>query len=72
MKDDVSPREHCWGQRRYPNQGLTERALCNLWAAAGRDHIVPGELPCRAYECDCGGWHLTSSHKEMKYAVSVR
>ena len=46
------------GKRRYPTREDAERGLGNIWAHG--HNKGPGSLPCRAYLCPCGNWHLTS------------
>lgn len=39
----------------HPSRMQAEQALARAWRTGRNSH-----LPCRAYHCRCGLWHLTS------------
>lgn len=53
------------GKRRFHDQAEAEASLSTIWKRGSRDG--PGTLPCRAYLCVCGYWHLTSKAFDPRY-----
>ncbi len=51
------------GKRKFPDRETAEASLTTIWRNAGR-HGPGGRLPCRAYLCRCGNWHLTSRPRD--------
>lgn len=45
------------GKRRFDSRGQAEDSMSVSWS---RTTWGPGPLPCRAYLCQCGHWHLTT------------
>lgn len=56
------------GKRKFPNRETAERTLHNIWRSGHK--LGPGSMPCRAYECRCGNWHLTSKPRDYLRALS--
>lgn len=56
------------GKRRFPNRREAEAALTTIWRHGWKR---PGPMPCRAYECKCGRWHLTSEDRHHRHEMPV-
>ena len=50
------------GKRKFKTRREAEASLTTIWRHGSRNG--PGPLPCRAYLCRCGHWHLTSKARD--------
>ena len=56
--EDLPPPCPNKGKRKFTTLDQAEASLTTIWRHGRRNG--PGPLPCRAYLCRCGNWHLTS------------
>ena len=51
-------------KRRYANHTQADNAMRKFWATGSKGK----PMPCRTYQCPCGGWHLTSKPHKDRHA----